>query len=321
MKTERDDAPPMRGYKRKTIEKIVRKKMNDWLWSIGHTVREKDGFTVKEVVGDVDLADAVREDYFLTGGALASMLMGEEPNDYDVYLRTPAIAARLAEHYISQLPAANNACVSDISVKSDEGDGRVYIFVRSAGIAGDGSDLSTYRYFEYGPSNGAAFIDDVVAAEDKGRYGVAYMTTNAVTLTDGVQIIIRFVGEPENVHSYFDYAHCTAWFTEEGGLQVPMEALEALRTRELRYQGSLYPVCAMFRMRKFIKRGWSITAGEMLKIAWDISKLDLSDIETLRDQLVGVDSAYFRELLKIMEREGRPVDRSYLVELVERVFG
>ena len=319
MKSERDDAPPMRGYKRKTIEKIVRRKMNEWLRTIGHrTAPDKDGLVATN--GDADLADAVRADYFLTGGALASMLAGEEPNDYDVYLRTPAVAAKLVEHYIETLPPSNNGRVSDISVKFDKDNGRVYVFVKSAGIAGDGSDLSQYRYFEYGPSNGQEFLEEVIKAEDKGRYGVAYMTTNAVTLTDGVQIIIRFVGDPNEVHKNFDYVHCTAWFTEDGGLVVPEPALEAIRTRELRYQGSLYPVCAMFRMRKFIKRGWSITAGEMLKIAWDISKLDLSDIEVLRDQLVGVDSAYFRELLEIMEREGRPVDRSYLVELVSRVF-
>jgi len=311
-----EETKPTRGYKRKTIEKIVRRKMNEWLRTIGHRTRDEDN--LEAVSGNADLADAVRADYFLTGGALASMLMGEEPNDYDVYLRTPAVAAKLAEHYISKLPAANNPRSEKIEVKADKD--RVSIFVKSSGIASEESDQSGYTYFEYGPSNGEEFLKEVIKSEDKGNYKVAYMTTNAVTLTDGVQIVIRFVGKPEKVHEFFDYAHCTSYFTEEGGLVVPEKALETLRTRELKYQGSLYPICAMFRMRKFIKRGWTITAGEMLKIAWDISKLDLTDIEVLRDQLVGVDSAYFRELLDILENERRPIDRSYLVELVERVF-
>ena len=98
-------------------------------------------------------------------------------------------------------------------------------------------------------------------------------------------------------------------------------AMESTLSKELKYIGSLYPICSMFRLKKFIKRGWTITAGEMLKIAWDINKLDLSKIDILQDQLVGVDAAYFNQIINILKSESnQSIDRTYIFELVNRVF-
>jgi hypothetical protein len=76
----------------------------------------------------------------------------------------------------------------------------------------------------------------------------------------------------------------------------------------------------MFRLKKFIKRGWTITAGEMLKIAWDINKLDLNDRLVLQDQLTGVDAAYFRQIIDLLNKDDKPIERTYLFELINRIF-
>ena len=103
-------------------------------------------------------------------------------------------------------------------------------------------------------------------------------------------------------------------------MELRVEALESTLARELKYVGSRYPVCSMFRLKKFIKRGWTITAGEMLKIAWDISKLDLNDREVLQDQLTGVDAAYFRQIIDLLAKDDKPIERTYLFELINRIF-
>ncbi|HXJ41375.1 MAG TPA: hypothetical protein VNH18_18985, partial [Bryobacteraceae bacterium] len=60
----------------------------------------------------------------------------------------------------------------------------------------------------------------------------------------------------------------------------------------------------LFRLRKFIKRGWSINAGQILKIAFQVSELDLNNLEVLEDQLTGVDVAYFVQLItKLKEKD------------------
>ena len=95
--------------------------------------------------------------------------------------------------------------------------------------------------------------------------------------------------------------------------------MEATLTKELKYVGSRYPICSLFRLKKFIRRGWTITAGETLKIAWDINKLNLMDREILYDQLCGVDAAYFHEIIAALKGVG-DIERTYLFELINRVF-
>jgi hypothetical protein len=98
-------------------------------------------------------------------------------------------------------------------------------------------------------------------------------------------------------------------------------ALEALLSKELRYVGSKYPICSIVRLRKFIERGWRINAGQILKMAMQISELNLKDVTVLEDQLTGVDTAYFIQLLeRLKEKDPEKVDAAYLVEIIDRIF-
>jgi len=95
--------------------------------------------------------------------------------------------------------------------------------------------------------------------------------------------------------------------------------------RRLEYTGSYYPICSLFRMRKFMGRGWNINAGQIVKMAWQIHKLDLSDPEVLEEQLIGVDHAYFVEILEHLEGKMRldgkkSIDETYLMELLDKYF-
>ena len=106
---------------------------------------------------------------------------------------------------------------------------------------------------------------------------------------------------------------------------IKAEALESIITKQLKYQGSKYPLCSFVRMRKFIKRGWHINAGEILKIAFNLQEFDLTDVEVLEDQLTGVDTAYFLQLiskikLELEKNKDFQLDRAYLTDLIERIF-
>lgn len=138
-----------------------------------------------------------------------------------------------------------------------------------------------------------------------------------------MQIVFRFFGDPEEIHKTYDFVHCTSyWDSADRKLVLRQDALEAILAKDLRYMGqSKYPICAMIRIRKFLHRGWKITAGQMLKIAWDISKLDLNSISVLEDQLIGVDTAYFTQLIEILrEKDASQVDAAYLMEVIDRIF-
>lgn len=291
-----------RGFKRKTIVNNITTKVDAWCKSIT----------------DAALVEKIKKDYILTGGAIASMLHGELPNDYDIYFRNQETAIEVAKYYVGKIDNCSDLKCSTEVVETEDG---VKVNIKSAGVV-EGEVLTDYHYFEALPPDEAAeyFIKMSERAKSNQKpFALAMISSNAISLNDDIQIILRFTGNEDTIHGYYDFVHATNSYSPEGGLVLKSDALEAILTKELKYIGSKYPICSMFRLKKFIQRGWTITAGEMLKIAWDINKLDLDDLAVLQDQLTGVDAAYFHQLITLLKSQEN-IDRTYLYEAINRVF-
>lgn len=310
--------------KKKTIKAVLRKKINEWLASIA----------------DESVRKLAEKGTIVTGGAIASMLLCEQVNDYDLYFRDHATCLAVAQYYLSIFhPKNRNGIECKISVLEEHD--RIKIVITSAGIASAAGTIKAYEYFESQPEGEAeGYVSEVMQdpgeieekyeetekaaleTEGKPRYRPVFMSTNAITLSDKIQIVLRFFGEPSEIHQNYDYLHCTNYWTSWGGeVILRSEALESLLSRELKYIGSKYPVCSVFRLRKFLKRGWSINAGQILKMCMQISDLDLHDILVLQDQLTGVDCAYFCEVIsKLKDKDPEKVSSAYLIEIIDRMF-
>lgn len=317
-----------RGLKAKTIKSIIRRKLDAWL----------------ETIEDESLRDTCRKEAIVTGGCIASMLLGEDVNDFDVYFRTKATVKAVADYYCAKF-ATSNATQGGVPIstfveemKDLQGKDRVRIVVKSAGVASDTQEAD-YDYFEgradhdAGEYVGEAFdpLSDVKDIADAARdemagdgpdYSPAFLSSNAVSLRGKVQLILRFYGNPDEIHQSYDFAHCMNYYESgKSSMTLKPEALEALLSRTLVYHGSQYPLCSVIRSRKFIERGWRINAGQYLKMAMQISNLDLSDHVVLEEQLTGVDVAYFAEVIsKIKDKNPERVDAAYLVEIIDRMF-
>jgi hypothetical protein len=56
-----------------------------------------------------------------------------------------------------------------------------------------------------------------------------FMSTNAITLSDKIQIVLRFYGEADTIHENYDFVHCTNYWTSKAGeLVLRQPALESL---------------------------------------------------------------------------------------------
>ena len=308
------------GMRKRNINLVIASKMTKWLASLPE-----------------EMQAAAKRDLIVTGGCIASMLLGEKVNDYDVYFKTKETTRMMADHYLAQFLLAQrhknggipyNMMVEELT--DTIGRDRVRIKIQSAGIAGEEQEHD-YRYFESVPDEEKAgqYVEDSFdqdrtsdPEQERPAYRPVFLSSNAITLSDDVQIILRFFGPVEAIHENFDFVHCMNYWTFEGGVTLRQDALESLMSKTLVYHGSLYPVCSVFRMKKFIQRGWQINAGQMLKMALQISHLDLTSYEILEEQLTGVDAAYFSQLLERARDKERPeiVDSAYLVEVINRMF-
>ena len=289
----------------KNIKKSLNAKMKDWL---------------KNVDND-DIKKTIMENAIITGGSIVSMLNNEEVNDYDVYFRTQDAVIKITNYYVAKFNE-NHKNIAEVKVSDDTG--RVSIFIQSAGTASENNGVTD----ESEPTPFKEPSDEKTNAEPelKPKYRPVYLSSNAITLSDKIQIIIRFYGEPKEIHENYDFVHCTCYWTSwNNELCLPSRALEAIINKELYYMGSKYPLCSIIRTRKFINRGDTINAGQYLKMALQLNQLDLLNVDTLEDQLMGVDSAYFAAAIRsIKERQtSEPewkLDDGYLFEIINRIF-
>lgn len=312
--------------KAKTIRSVLRRKLEHFAANIP----------------DEAVRAVVKRDAIITGGSITSMLMGEPVNDYDIYFKSLQAVRLVAGHYVERFkqepPPRSQSHQFEISVKESpdarlpEGV-RVKIVAQSAGIASE-NPAPDYEYFEGSgdPEAAGRYVDAATAEaadkEDKSKpkYRPVFLSANAISLSHEVQLVTRFYGSADEIHKNYDFVHCTcSWDAETGQLRLPPAALESMLAKDLRYIASLYPLCAIIRTRKFLHRGWRITAGQYLKMAWDLNKLNLADPDVLEDQLTGVDAAYFEEVIQLLRMQmkktgAKEIDGAYLMEVVDKIF-
>jgi hypothetical protein len=286
---------------KKTISKQVAKKMEDWLSTITDETLRKD----------------VRKNIIVSGGCIASLFLNEPVNDYDVYIQNIDVLKRLVSYYTKGI---DGITILDGRVDFLTKEELEYVDLTQLQRARKNLDEKQIKIFlEDGKG---VYKADLV--EDQ-KYQAAFVTPNAISLTDDLQIVVRFCGTVEEIHASFDYIHATNYFTFEDGVVTNLAAVESLLSRTLKYQGSRYPLTSIIRARKFIKRKWNIGAGELLKIMFQISSYDLKNPDVLEDQLIGVDVAYFSILIEALQSKYKSdpefeLTPTYLTELIERIF-
>ena len=295
----------------KGIAKHLHKKVVDWLSTIDDESLKKD----------------LEDNVIITGGALVSLLTNEEPHDYDVYLKTYDTLVKLANYYATKW---NNTHETEVEITADGT--RVRCFIKSAGVVKEEGESGIDDDSEP-PDGEAPYVSENEENPlepnpeiEKPKYRPRYFSTNAITLSDKIQIVIRFYGPAEEIHKNYDFVHCTCSYDfKTNKVNLPAEALECILNKELRYVGSRYPLCSIIRSRKYIQRGYSINAGQYLKMCLQLNELDLKDLNVFKDQLTGVDSAYFDQAIQYLSKrkEEDPefeVTTPYLIEIINKIF-
>ena len=351
--------------KKKIINKVIKSKINDWLLSID----------------DLDLRKSLKDKIIVTGGCIASMLLNENVNDYDVYLTDKEIVKRISKYYCNKhneinknkenkigmsakawvldgsdvelwkagkktLPEFAHNYVNDIpyiepnilngdtiqpsNMFVNTSEDRIKIIINSDGVSSTDEDDKNYDDILTELDEINAQINTKESNEKEKKYQVAFLSSNAITLKNNIQIVIRFYGDADAIHENYDFVHTKNYWTFEDGVILNPKSIEAILNKELIYAGSKYPLSSVIRTRKFIKRGWQINAGQYLKMCFQISDLNLNDISVLEDQLVGVDSAYFSMFINIIRNDIKKgklnsksfnVNDTYVVSVIDKVFG
>ena len=290
---------------KKTIAKNIENKISAWIATLPE-----------------DLQKDVEKNVLVTGGCIASMFLKEPVNDYDVYLMDMDVLKKLAEYYCRPF-----------SLQVADGRNRAsYLSCFQETVWIDGEEVKNSQkdkvFFENLKENqvkiktgGSGFAVPNIVDDGSGKFLPIFISPNAISLSDDLQIVVRFNGNAEQIHKTFDFVHATNYWTKKTGLVLNIDALESILTKQLRYQGSLYPLTTIIRIKKFLKRGWNITAGEQLKVMFQIAEFDLRNPRILEEQLIGVDIAYFGALIEALEGVKKDeISSRYINTLIDKIF-
>jgi len=81
-------------------------------------------------------------------------------------------------------------------------------------------------------------------------------------------------------------------------------------------------MASVIRTRKFIERGWGISAGQIFKMLLQVNNIDLSCRATLLEQIMGVDLLYIQSFLQqLKDLDDTRDDYGKLVmSLLDKIF-
>lgn len=295
-----------------------------------------------ESIENQEIKELLEKGTIITGGAIVSLLQGEKPHDYDLYFKDFKTCFKLTEYFVNMFNDKKKDKVAVVKIQtskkliegvekwisfddalkeiSENREPRIKVFIQSEGVAADEEFEDDEMQTNITPETN---IEEV---EETPKYKPKFLTSNAISLSGKIQLVIRFYGDPEKIHENYDFVHCTNYWTSwDRKVSLKLEAMEAIINKELIYVGSKYPLCSIIRTRKFINRGWTINAGQYLKMCMQLNELDLKNVQVLEDQLVGVGSAYFKMLINALAEKQKAdddfkVSSSYVAAIVDKIF-
>lgn len=131
-----------------------------------------------------------------------------------------------------------------------------------------------------------------------------FNTDNAISYDKNkrkIQLIKKFYGSPKEIIDRFDFSICKCAYVPFPYLSVSMfvfgdNFLEHLSLRILCYnvKGD-HPINSLYRVVKFLKKGYKIPAVEIVKLALRINDLKITNYRDLKEELEGIDTILLKE--------------------------
>ena len=132
-----------------------------------------------------------------------------------------------------------------------------------------------------------------------------------------VQLIKRFSGDPATIFGWFDFTVTTGCFRlSDQTFHFGDRFLQDVANRRLVFQGrSTYPICAMYRTKKYQAKGFTLPGSTIMHICLAVVRLKIDNYGDLKEQLMGIDTSYLQGFLKGPEyADDLPVDYGKFLE-------
>lgn len=183
----------------------------------------------------------------LTGGAIGCLLRHEEPKDWDIFFRDSDDICLIGETFYGSNTVAME-------------------YVKDAGTINkstlNGETITSYHHTDDEGAFYGGELDIVVDGVPK------VITDNAVSMKNGLQLITMHTGSIEQIHSTFDFIHCTAWYDiEKDKLHISSEQYILNVKKKLKLL-PLVKKAPTLREKKYLDRGFEYLVKAPIKLSY-----------------------------------------------------
>lgn len=148
------------------------------------------------------------------------------------------------------------------------------------------------------------------------KWANSYKYINEDNKEINIQIIKKEVGEPEDMVDRFDFTVCQAIYDfKENKMIMVNRFLRDLAKKELIFTGSKYPLASLYRVKKYMEKGFHISGIELIKLALTVQNIDIDNEAELGEHIAGFDIMILRDLLNELEEDNDYVYENFIEKL------
>jgi hypothetical protein len=145
-----------------------------------------------------------------------------------------------------------------------------------------------------------------------------FETDNSYSLNiDGSNYqLIRIYNNLTDIRSIllkFDFTVCMMSYRPVSGtFVINNDALTHLSQRRLVVNTEAdYPIASLYRVKKYIDKGFTISGVELLKLGLMIQKLEINSLADFRKQMTGIDTLFLKDLIDKLLKEEEEASKKY----------
>lgn len=107
-----------------------------------------------------------------------------------------------------------------------------------------------------------------------------------------------FLDNPADIIKEFDFIMCMGIYDfKTDNIILDKDFLKDNSQRRLVFNiEAKYPICSLYRMKKYMNKGYEISGAEIIKLGLCIQKLNIKDYSDLKRHLLGIDTLMLKEL-------------------------
>jgi hypothetical protein len=182
----------------KIVENILHNKIKHWADHVEKSNKE--------------IADLIRKHAVVMGRAITNLMTNDDVNDYDVYFNDMDAAHKVISFYCRMMPTEYTWDL----IKTETPTGYKVKIVSVGNYVENGSEFedettSSLNEVEKELLRSTNEVNRVKLKADKSNkedfYRPVCITQNAITLFSKIQIVTRFVGTPDYIVNFYDYAY------------------------------------------------------------------------------------------------------------------